>query len=70
VNWLNFFGQWCDEQYQSSYSGQYDVFGQYRYSSGPTGPEAKDLNRGDGTCPSGDPVPCVILQTVLPGEKV
>jgi hypothetical protein len=70
VNWLNFFGQWCDEQYQSSYSGQYDVFGQYRYSSGPTGPEAKDLNRGDGTRPSGDPVPCVILQTVLPGEKV
>lgn len=69
VNWLNFVGQWGDEQYPSSYPGQYDVFGQYRYSSGPTGPENKDLNRGDGTCPSGLPDPCVILPFVVSGEK-
>jgi hypothetical protein len=70
VNWLNYVGQWGDEQYQSSYPGQYDVFGQYRYSSGPTGPEDKDLNRGDGTCPSGLSNPCVVLPLVLPGEKM
>jgi hypothetical protein len=70
VNWLNFVGQWGDEQYQSSYPGQYDVFGQYRYSSGPTGPEDKDLNRGDGTCPSGLPDACVVLPVVIAGEKV
>lgn len=68
INWLNFVGQWGDEQYQSSYPGQYGVFGEYRYSSGPTGPEDKDLNRGDGTCPSGLPDPCVIIPVVLSGE--
>lgn len=70
VNWLNFVGKWGDQQYNSSYPGQYDVFGQYRYSGGPTGPEAKDLNRGEGTCPSGDPAPCIVLPAVTPGETV
>jgi hypothetical protein len=70
VNWLNFVGAWGDEQYQSSYPGQYDIFGESRYTSGPTGPEDKDLNRGEGTCPSGDPAPCIILPFVLPGEKL
>ncbi|TAQ87001.1 hypothetical protein B7494_g4676 [Chlorociboria aeruginascens] len=67
INWLNFVGRWGDEQYQSSYLGQYDVFGQYRYSTGPTGPEDKDLHRGDGTCPSG--VTCNIRTSLWQGEK-
>jgi hypothetical protein len=70
VNWLSYVGQWGDEQYPTSYPGQYDIFGEYRYTSGPTGPEDKDLNRGDGTCPSGLENPCVVLSVVLPGEKV
>jgi len=70
VNWLNFVGKWGDEQYNSSYPGQYDVFGQYRYSGGPTGPEAKDLNRGEGTCPSGDSAPCIVLPAVTAGERM
>jgi hypothetical protein len=38
VNWLSFVGQWGDEQYPSTYPGQYGIFGEYRYTSGPTGP--------------------------------
>lgn len=70
IDWLNFVGAWGDEQYPSSYPGQYDIFGQYRYASGPTGPEAKDLSRGTATCPAGIPDPCVILPAVISGEKM
>lgn len=69
MNWLYFLGKWGDNQYQGSYPGQYALFGQYRYSGGPTGPVDKDLNRGKTTCPSGDPAPCVDLPVVLPGSK-
>lgn len=68
INWLNFVGKWGDEQYQSSFPDQYDIFGQTHYSSGPTGPEAKDLERGQATCPSGIPDPCVILPIVISGQ--
>jgi len=69
INWLNYVGKWGDQQYKDSYPGQYDIFGQYRYVGGPTGPEDKHLNRGDETCPPNLPNPCVILPFVLPGEK-
>ena len=69
VKWLSFVGQWGDEQYQRSCHGRYGVFGQYRYSSGPTGLESKDLNRGDGTCLSGLLDPCVILPVITSGER-
>jgi hypothetical protein len=68
INWLNFIGQWGDEQYPLTTPGQFDLFGEFRYTSGPTGPEAKDLNRGQSPCPSGLPDPCVILPVVLPGQ--
>lgn len=68
VDWLNFVGQWGDEQYPTSHSGQYDIFGEYRYTSGPTGPEDKHLNRGSGTCPSGLPDPCIVWPVVISGQ--
>jgi hypothetical protein len=68
INWLNFVGQWGDQQYNSSVSGQYDIFGEARYSSGPTGPEAKDLNRGNGTCPAGIPDACTVWPAVSSGQ--
>lgn len=68
VNWLNFVGQWGDAQYPDSFPGQIDVFGEAKFTGGPTGPEDKDLNRGNGTCPSGLPDPCVVWPFVLNGQ--
>jgi len=51
VAWLNFVGEWGDQEYPSSHSGQYDIFGEYRYTSGPTGPVTKELQRTN-VCPS------------------
>ncbi|KAH8645823.1 hypothetical protein BX600DRAFT_390956 [Xylariales sp. PMI_506] len=44
-NWLTFEGCWGDEQYPDSYPGQYCIFGECHYTSGPTGPVAKNLER-------------------------
>ncbi|KAI0131900.1 hypothetical protein BJ170DRAFT_679798 [Xylariales sp. AK1849] len=43
--WLSWAGLWGDEQYPDSYSGQYCIFGECHYTSGPTGPEDKNLGR-------------------------
>ncbi|RVD90437.1 uncharacterized protein DFL_001402 [Arthrobotrys flagrans] len=51
VNWLYFKGKWGDQQYPKEHEGQYILFGQARYSSGPTGPLGKELQRKD-VCPS------------------
>jgi hypothetical protein len=45
VDWLSWEGLWGDEQYPTSHSGQYCLFGECRYTSGPTGPVAKNLAR-------------------------
>ena len=45
VSWLNWGGYWGDQQYPSSYSGQYCIFGECHFTSGPTGPVAKNLGR-------------------------
>ncbi|RWA10265.1 hypothetical protein EKO27_g4816 [Xylaria grammica] len=45
ADWLLWEGAWGDQQYPTSYSGQYCIFGQCRYVSGPTGPVAKNLGR-------------------------
>jgi len=68
TDWLSFVGQWGDEQYNSSVPEQFEIFGQARFTSGPTGPEDKDLDRGTATCPSGLPDPCVVIPIVLPGQ--
>ncbi|KAL1900590.1 Vacuolar protein sorting-associated protein 62 [Sporothrix stenoceras] len=43
--WLQWGGAWGDEQYATSRSGQYCIFGECHYTSGPTGPVAKNLGR-------------------------
>ena len=45
VSWLSWLGAWGDEQPPTSSSGQYCIFGECRYTSGPTGPVAKNLGR-------------------------
>ncbi len=60
--WLNFKGRWGDEQWPSSDKRQVVLFGQAKYSTGPTGPYDKQLNR-QNVCPV-DGQTC-ILRTIL-----
>ncbi|KAI9688943.1 MAG: hypothetical protein M1822_000680 [Bathelium mastoideum] len=63
VNWLYFIGQWGDEQYPNSDPRQKSLLGlTYKYTSGPTGPEDKQLNRTN-VCP--DDGDACIVRTVL-----
>jgi hypothetical protein len=50
VNWLNFEGRWGDEEYPKSDPRQVKLFGQAKFSGGPTGPRNKGLDRKD-VCP-------------------
>ncbi|KAF9735493.1 hypothetical protein PMIN06_010771 [Paraphaeosphaeria minitans] len=50
VNWLSFAGRWGDQEYPTSDKRQFKIFGQAKYSSGPTGPADKQLNRSN-VCP-------------------
>ncbi|KAI9819243.1 MAG: hypothetical protein M1827_007399 [Pycnora praestabilis] len=64
VAWLNFIGQWGDQQYPSSDARQKEFFGAYKYTGGPTGPEDKQLNRTN-VCPdNGDA--CIIRSILGP----
>ncbi|OCK80769.1 hypothetical protein K432DRAFT_296964 [Lepidopterella palustris CBS 459.81] len=64
VNWLYYTGKWGDEQYPDSDKRQKNFLrlGFYKYVSGPTGPEDKQLNRTK-VCPDNG-VNC-ILRVVL-----
>lgn len=53
VAWLNFNGQWGDDQPPNEPS----IFGEAKYVAGPNGPKFKGLNRTH-VCPS---TPCVVL---------
>ena len=62
TNWLYYIGQWGDEQYPTSDPRQMELFGisaTAKYTSGPTGPEDKDLNR-TSVCPDNGN-PCGVL---------
>ena len=66
VNYLNFTGRWGDEQYPNSDKRQKTFFGQPKYSTGPTGPADKQLNRTD-VCPSNGYV-CIHRGILVPRE--
>ncbi|OCT44075.1 putative vacuolar protein sorting-associated protein TDA6 [Cladophialophora carrionii] len=51
--WLAFLGRWGDAQLPDDADGQVDVFGQRKYTAGPTGPVDKDLGR-QAVCPGDD----------------
>ena len=53
VAWLNFNGQWGDDQPPNEPS----IFGEAKYVAGPNGPKFKHLNRTE-VCPS---TPCIVL---------
>jgi hypothetical protein len=67
MGWLGFKGRWGDEEYPESDKRQVKLFGQAKYSSGPTGPADKQLNR-DKVCPENGNT--CILRTILVPRKV
>jgi hypothetical protein len=67
TNWLYFKGRWGDEEYPTSDKRQVKLFGQAKYSSGPTGPADKQLAR-DKVCPDNGNI--CILRTILVPRKV
>jgi Vacuolar protein sorting-associated protein 62 len=65
VGFLNFKGQWGDDQIPSGQRGQVILFGEAKYASGPTGPEDKGLNRtADRVCPGTDD--CIVRTVLMP----
>ncbi|KAF2022145.1 hypothetical protein BU24DRAFT_38761 [Aaosphaeria arxii CBS 175.79] len=50
VKYLGFKGRWGDQEYPTSDKRQVKLFGQAKFSSGPTGPADKQLNR-QNVCP-------------------
>ncbi|PSR99156.1 hypothetical protein BD289DRAFT_58182 [Coniella lustricola] len=57
-SWLAWTGYWGDEQYADGVEGQYCLFGECLYTSGPTGPVTKNLGR-ETVCQTDDG--CVIF---------
>ncbi len=65
--WLQFLGEWGDEQYPNSDKRQHEVIpgisATARYSGGPTGPEDKQLNRTK-VCPTSRGYVCNVRDTL------
>jgi len=61
---LNFDGQWGDEQYPDDDPRQDEFFGFAKYASGPNGPKFKDLGRDD-VCPDNG-VLCIVRPILGP----
>jgi hypothetical protein len=67
VNWLYYLGRWGDKQYPDSdprQEGILDISGLYKYTSGPTGPIDKQLNRTD-VCPDNGNA-CIVRPILTP----
>lgn len=65
TGYLLYKGQWGDDQLLSSDPRQSEFFGFYKYTSGPTGPRDKQLNR-KAVCPDNGN-PCIVRSIVTPG---
>ena len=67
TQWLSFVGQWGDQQYPNSDLRQHEIIpgvsATARYTSGPTGPEDKQLNRTQ-VCPTGEA--CIVRPILTP----
>jgi hypothetical protein len=64
TNWLYFNGRWGDQEYPTSDKRQVKLFGQAKFSSGPTGPADKQLNR-EKICPENGKT-CLLRSILVP----
>ena len=62
--WLDFKGRWGDQEYPTSDKRQVKLFGQAKFSGGPTGPVDKQLNR-EKVCPENGK-PCILRGILVP----
>lgn len=68
TDWLQYLGQWGDQQYPDSDKRQKKIFKiavTAKYTSGPTGPIDKYLNRVD-VCPPKDGMACIVSPILVP----
>ncbi|KAL8950399.1 MAG: hypothetical protein Q9222_003566 [Ikaeria aurantiellina] len=68
TNWLQYLGKWGDQQYPDSDPRQKKVLGisvTAKYTSGPTGPQDKSLNRPTVCLPK-DNTPCFVSPVLRP----
>ncbi|KAH9868722.1 hypothetical protein J1614_007794 [Plenodomus biglobosus] len=67
TEWLEFKGRWGDEEYPESDTRQKELFGQVKFSSGPTGPADKQLNRKE-VCPDNGLL-CIVRRILVPRSE-
>jgi hypothetical protein len=65
--WLNFKGRWGDEEYPESDKRQVKLFGQAKFTGGPTGPADKQLNR-EKVCPDNGKL-CILRSILVPRRR-
>ncbi|KAL8959179.1 MAG: hypothetical protein Q9193_003908 [Seirophora villosa] len=68
TNWLQYIGRWGDQQYPDSDPRQDTIFGisqTAKYSSGPTGPRDKSLNRSEVCLPKDNTI-CFVSPFLRP----
>jgi hypothetical protein len=64
MNWLNWGGRWGDQEYPKNDKRQVKLFGQAKFSSGPTGPRDKQLGRTN-VCPDNGKK-CILRSILVP----
>jgi hypothetical protein len=64
TGWLGFTGRWGDQEYPESDKRQVKLFGQAKFTGGPTGPADKQLNR-EKVCPDNGNT-CIVRNILVP----